>query len=46
MIEEDRRSFATADFQRKETGLIDGVGTEEEILAQIRSLVSLLPSNF
>ena len=37
---------STADFQSKETGLIDGVGTEEEILAQIRSLVSLLPSNF
>lgn len=27
-------------------GLIDGTGTEEEILGQIRQLVSLLPSNF
>ena len=25
--------------------MIDGVGTEDEILGQIRSLVSLLPSN-
>ncbi len=37
---------ASAVFQSEETGLIDGVGTEEEILAQIRALVSLLPSNF
>ena len=36
---------STAAFQSEETGLIDGVGTEEEILAQIRELVSLLPSN-
>ena len=36
---------AAAEFQSKETGLIDGVGTEEEVLGQIRSLVSLLPSN-
>ena len=36
---------AAADFQSEETGLIDAVGTEEEILAQIRELVSLLPSN-
>ena len=36
---------ASADFQSQETGLIDGVGTEEEILGQIRALVSLLPSN-
>ncbi|MDO4337911.1 MAG: carboxyl transferase domain-containing protein [Eubacteriales bacterium] len=33
-------------FQSEETGLIDVVGTEEEILGQIRELVSLLPSNF
>lgn len=37
---------ASADFQSQETGLIDGVGTEEEILGEIRQLVSLLPSNF
>ena len=36
---------STAAFQSEETGLIDGVGTEEDILAQIRELVSLLPSN-
>ncbi|HIZ23319.1 MAG TPA: carboxyl transferase [Candidatus Blautia faecigallinarum] len=36
---------ASADFQSQETGLIDGVGTEEEILGQIRALASLLPSN-
>ena len=42
----DKCDTAAADFQSEETGLIDGVGTEEEILGQIRQLVSLLPSNF
>lgn len=37
---------ADAKFQSEETGLIDGVGTEEEILGQIRELVCFLPSNF
>lgn len=36
---------SSAKFQSEETGLVDGVGSEEEILAQIRSLVCLLPSN-
>ncbi|MCI7262905.1 MAG: carboxyl transferase, partial [Clostridiaceae bacterium] len=36
---------AGADYQSKETGLIDYVGTQEDILSQIRMLVSLLPSN-
>ena len=42
----DKCDTASADFQSQETGLIDGTGTEEEILGQIRQLVSLLPSNF
>ena len=37
---------AAADFQSAETGLVDGVGTEEEVLGQIRELVSMLPSNY
>ena len=37
---------AAADYQSKETGLIDAVESEEEILAEIRQLVSLLPANF
>ena len=36
---------ADAKFQSEETGLIDGVGTEEEVLGAIRELVTLLPSN-
>lgn len=36
---------ASARFQSEETGLVDGVGTEEEILKQIRDLIVLLPSN-
>ena len=37
---------AAAAYQSKETGLIDAVESEGEILAEIRQLVSLLPSNF
>ena len=37
---------ASAAFQSEETGLIDAVESEEEILAEIRQLVSFLPSNF
>ncbi|MCD7867015.1 MAG: carboxyl transferase [Clostridiales bacterium] len=37
---------AAAKFQSEETGLIDGIGTEAEILGKIRQLVSLLPSNY
>ena len=33
-------------FQSEETGLIDGTGSEEEILGQIRQLIGLLPSNY
>ena len=36
---------ASAQFQSVETGLVDGIGTEEEILGQIRTLVSMLPEN-
>lgn len=40
-----RCNTAAADFQSKETGLVDGVGSEEEILADIRDLVCMLPAN-
>ena len=36
---------ATAAFQSEETGCVDYAGTEDEILAQIRELVSMLPLN-
>ena len=36
---------ASAQFQSEETGLVDGIGTEDEILGQIRTLVSMLPEN-
>lgn len=36
---------SSAAFQSEETGLVDGVGTEEEILENIRTLVTLLPAN-
>ena len=37
---------SAAAFQSEETGLVDGTGSEEEILGQIRQLIGLLPSNF
>ena len=36
---------ASAAFQSEEAGLVDGTGSESEIIAQMRNLVSLLPSN-
>lgn len=36
---------AAAQFQSRETGLVDVVAEEAEILSKIRSLVSMLPSN-
>lgn len=41
----EKCNTASAEFQSAETGLVDFVGSEEEILSQIRELVDLLPSN-
>lgn len=34
---------SSADFQSENTGIVDAVGTEDEIFEQIRSLISVLP---
>lgn len=36
---------SSAQFQSESTGLVDDIGTEEEILGSIRSLVCMLPCN-
>ncbi len=36
---------ASASYQSEETGLADIVGSEEEIIAQMRELISILPAN-
>lgn len=36
---------ASAAFQNEETGLVDFVGTEEDVLAQIRAMITILPAN-
>ena len=36
---------ASADYQSKTAGLVDGIGAEAEILGQIRNLVCMLPAN-
>lgn len=36
---------STAAFQSENTGCLDGIGSEDEIIAQIRELVSILPGN-
>lgn len=41
----DKCDTSSAKFQGEETGCIDAVGTEDEILSQIRELVGLLPLN-
>lgn len=41
----DKCNTAAAAFQSEETGLVDFVGTEAEIMAAIRELVVMLPAN-
>ena len=41
----DRCNTASAAFQSEEAGLVDFVGTEDEIMGQIRELVCMLPAN-
>ena len=36
---------SSADFQSSKAGIVDVVGTEAEIMAEIRALVSMLPAN-
>ena len=36
---------ASAEYQSKPAGLVDGIGAEAEILGQIRDLVCMLPAN-
>ena len=36
---------ASAKFQSEETGLVDGLGSEEDVLNQIRDLVCMIPAN-
>ena len=43
--DETKCDTASAAFQNEETGVVDGIGSEEEILKQIRTLVSILPAN-
>ena len=37
---------ASAEYQSKTAGLVDGIGAEAEILGQIRSLVCMIPANY
>lgn len=41
----EKCNTASADFQSRETGLVDFTGEEEDILNNIRTLVSILPAN-
>lgn len=36
---------SSAQYQSATAGLVDGIGTEEEILGQIRSLICMIPAN-
>ena len=41
-----RCDTSSARYQSATAGLVDGIGTEAEILGQIRSLVCMLPANY
>ena len=41
----EKCNTASAKYQSENTGLVDAVGTEEEILGEIRELVCMLPCN-
>ena len=41
----DKCDTASAKFQSEEAGLVDFIGTQDEILAGIRELVAMLPAN-
>ena len=41
----DKNDTASAKFQAEESGIVDFTGSETEILAQIRELVSMIPGN-
>ena len=43
---ESKCNTASAAFQSEEAGLVDFVGSEADILAQMRALVSMLPANY
>lgn len=36
---------SSAEYQSKTAGLVDGTGTEEELLSQIRELIGFIPAN-
>ena len=41
----DKCNTASAKYQSENTGLVDSIGTEDEILGEIRELVCMLPCN-
>ncbi len=41
-----RCDTSSAQYQSATAGLVDSIGTEEEILGQIRSLVCMIPANY
>ena len=36
---------SSAEFQSEKAGLVDGIGSEEEVIGEIRALVCMLPAN-
>ena len=41
----EKNNTASSDFQSKEAGMVDFTGEEEEIISNIRTLISILPAN-
>lgn len=45
MLCRDAEEITSAEFQAHKIGNVDGTGTQEQILEQIRTLIEMLPSN-
>ena len=41
----EKCNTASAEYQSEHTGLVDGIGSEEEVLREVRELVGILPAN-
>lgn len=41
----DAQEISSAKFQAEKVGVVDGIGTEAEVLDQMRTLIGLLPGN-
>ncbi len=44
-ISAEKCDIASASYQSEKSGIVDGIGTEEEVLGKVRDLIAILPQN-